>query len=399
MVLSWFWFAGACLGNIVLGVVSHNWWYAQPSPDYVGKAVRVLHALWMAVFPVLLWNVLGLNFLTPLTYESRSPDEVILALYSVLCVVIGLVVFPVHTIWRYRRRPPVAQVSNHTLTRDLAVELGYRPVNRSKQNLLGWLKSNLARLPRNEIFQVDFTEKTFCLPGLPSAWEGLTILHLSDLHLIGTPDRVFYDRVMDACAAWVPDLIALTGDIVDSDRHRRWIVPILARLRCNIAAFAILGNHDRHYDPPLIRRRLRRAGMRYLGNSWQQIEVRGEPLVVIGHEGPWFGPTPNLKGCPDDVFRLCLSHTPDNVRWARRNGIDLMLSGHNHGGQIRFPILGSIFVPSRYGGRYDCGTFHLPPTLLHVSRGLGEEHAVRYNCRPEVTKIILRRTDGSGLIV
>ena len=131
--------------------------------------------------------------------------------------------------------------------------------------------------------------------------------------------------------------------------------------------------------------------MRVLGNTWEQIEVRGAPMIVIGHEGPWFSPEPDLSTCPDGIFRLCLSHTPDNILWARRHRVDLMLSGHNHGGQIRLPLLGSVFVPSRYGRRYDCGTFDEPPTVLHVSRGLGEEHPLRYNCRPEVTRIVLRR--------
>ena len=118
-------------------------------------------------------------------------------------------------------------------------------------------------------------------------------------------------------------------------------------------------------------------------NTWQQIEVRGEPLVVIGHEGPWLRPEPDLSACPREPFRLCLSHTPDNIRWARRAGVDLMLSGHVHGGQVRFPLFGSVLVPSRYGRRYDCGVFDEPPTLLHVSRGLSGDHPLRYLCRPE----------------
>src|SRR5207248_10506681 len=146
-----------------------------------------------------------------------------------------------------------------------------------------------------------------------------------------------------------------------------------------VAAFAILGNHDVRRDPLLVRRRLRRAGLRVLANTWEQVEVRGEPMVVIGHEGPWFRPEPDLTTCPDGVFRLCLSHTPDNIRWAQNQGVDLMLSGHVHGGQVRFPLLGSVFVPSRYSRRYDCGTFDEPPTVLHVSRGLGGEHPLRYN--------------------
>jgi predicted MPP superfamily phosphohydrolase len=67
-----------------------------------------------------------------------------------------------------------------------------------------------------------------------------------------------------------------------------------------------------------------------------------------------------------------------------------MLAGHNHGGQIRLPVIGSIFVPSRYSRKYDCGTFHEPPTLLHVNRGLGGQQPLRYYCRPEVTRIMLR---------
>jgi hypothetical protein len=69
-----------------------------------------------------------------------------------------------------------------------------------------------------------------------------------------------------------------------------------------------------------------------------------------------------------------------------------MLSGHVHGGQIRLPVFGSVLVPSRFSRRYDCGVFHEPPTLLHVSRGLGQEHPIRINCRPEVVKLVLRKS-------
>jgi predicted MPP superfamily phosphohydrolase len=71
--------------------------------------------------------------------------------------------------------------------------------------------------------------------------------------------------------------------------------------------------------------------------------------------------------------------------------MDLMLAGHVHGGQIRFPIVGSVLVPSRYSRKYDCGTFDEPPTLMHVSRGLAGQHPLRYNCRPEVNLLVLRK--------
>ncbi|HWY85255.1 MAG TPA: metallophosphoesterase, partial [Gemmataceae bacterium] len=90
-------------------------------------------------------------------------------------------------------------------------------------------------------------------------------------------------------------------------------------------------------------------------------------------------------------FRLLISHTPDNIRWARRHHVDLMLAGHVHGGQIRLPLIGSLFVPSRYSRKFDCGTFFSDPTVMYVSRGLAGQHPLRFNCRPEVTRIILRR--------
>jgi predicted MPP superfamily phosphohydrolase len=240
---------------------------------------------------------------------------------------------------------------------------------------------------------VELAEHTLRLPRLPRAWDGLTLLHLSDLHLSGTPDRTYFKAVMDHCRAWQPDLVCVTGDVADSMHHMRWIVPVLGRLRWNIAAFAILGNHDAWYEPLFIRRRLQRIGMRVLANTWQLLEVRGEPLVVVGHEGPWFKPYPDLSDAPAEPFRLCLSHTPDHIAWARREHIDLMLAGHVHGGQVRFPLFGSLLVPSKYGRWYDCGVFDESPTVLSISRGLSGQYPLRYNCRPEATLLTLRAVE------
>jgi predicted MPP superfamily phosphohydrolase len=378
------WFLGVCIGHTALLTSSINWWYAFPLPHRFLSCLRLAHGglvlLGLAAFTQATfgpsWIAEGLSF----GVFARTVAQA----YALVCGLIGLGYMPFLILWRWCRGQPAALLSNHTSTVDVASRLGYKPIGRGKYRAL-------AHLPRNEVFRVDFAERTLAIPQLPAAWDGLTILHLSDLHLCGTPDRVFYQQVMDLCCAWEPDLVAVTGDLVDSDHHHRWIVPVLGRLRWRVAAFGILGNHDARREPALVRRRLRRAGIRVLANSWEQVEVRGEPLIVIGHEGPWFGPEPDLTDCPQGGFRLCLSHTPDNIRWARRHQVNLMLAGHNHGGQIRLPFIGSVIVPSRYGRRYDCGTFHEPPTLLHVSRGLAGKEPVRYNCRPEVVNLVLRR--------
>jgi predicted MPP superfamily phosphohydrolase len=376
-------FAGVCLGHAAIILFCLNWLYGCDLPRGLLRVVRRASEMVILASPVVLWYASGFDLFAAASRAGHPAAYYLLAGYGIGCAALGLAVLPALTVWRLVRPKPAALLSNDTQTLDVAKELGYKPVGRGKYR-------QLARLPYNEIFQVDFSVRTYRLPRLPAAWDGLSILHLSDLHLCGTPDRVFYETVLDRCRAWEPDLVAITGDFIDSDAHHRWLIPLLGRLRWNVAAFAVLGNHDYYRDHAVVRRRLRKIGFRVLGNSWEQITVRGLPLVVVGNECPWFRPRPDLSQCPADVFRLCLSHTPDEIQWARQNGIDLMLAGHVHGGQIRFPVIGSVFVPSRYSRRYDCGSFHEPPTLMHVSRGLAGKHPLRYNCRPEVTKVVLR---------
>jgi predicted MPP superfamily phosphohydrolase len=89
-------------------------------------------------------------------------------------------------------------------------------------------------------------------------------------------------------------------------------------------------------------------------------------------------------------LRIGLAHGPDQLAWAQSLEIDLLLVGHTHGGQIRIPPLGAIFSPTADGVKYVSGVFHLPPTILHVSRGISSQIPLRWNCRPEVAMLELR---------
>lgn len=377
-------FLGASVGHTSLVVLSHNWWYGTVLPRRVSDLVQVLHGLLVLAGPIAFWYGYGFDLTSAFTSWPGSVGHLLGTSYISICWLVGFVLMPVITLRHRLHARTAALIHNHTDTIDMTQRLGYRPAGDSGLRFL-------TRLPGNQVFQVDFAERLLRMPNLPEAWEGLSILHLTDLHMCGTPDKRFFQEVIDRCNEWEPDLVAVTGDIVDSDYHRRWILPVLGRLRWKIAGFSILGNHDLWWEPAQIRRRLNRCGLKVLGNGWVQVDVRGLPMVVIGHEGPWILPEPDLSGCPADVFRLLLSHTPDNIPWARQNHINLMLSGHNHGGQIRFPLIGSVLIPSRYSRRYDCGLFDESPTLLHVSKGLGGEHPVRFNCRPEAVKIVLQK--------
>src|SRR2546429_1501061 len=286
----------ACTGHAFFMIVSLNVLYGWPLPHWLLRVTRKIDILMILAGPVLFLYALGVFDGKGLSWAPGDRGFLVTP-YAVFCMVVGCTAAPVAIVLYHLRRTPPHLVEARGQVVDVARELGYPPAGTGKQR-------GLCRLPFNQCFQVEFAERVLALPRLPKALDGLSILHVTDLHLCGTPDRAFYQYVMDRCLAWgVPDLLAVTGDVVDSKWHHRWIVPVLGRLRWKTAAFGILGNHDSWRDTVLIRRRLRRVGLHVLGNAWEQIDVRGERMIVIGHEGPWFAPPPDLSACPEGPFR------------------------------------------------------------------------------------------------
>jgi predicted MPP superfamily phosphohydrolase len=372
-------FAHAVIGHFALVLRSHNYIYGTGLGRRTIDVLQVLHGLVCLSGPIVFWYVMVLDpgFLFP--DKGEALHQLYLKCYLGCCLLTSFIVVPFVTIQRLVRRCPALHRQEATTVN---VELlACRSLHGDGKH------SHLARLPGNQVCQLDLSIKTLQL-AIPPEWDGLTILHLGDLHFTGTPDREYFERVLDLCMSWQPDIVALTGDYVDSLAHHAWL-SLFEKLQAREAKLAILGNHDHWYEPEKVRERLGQMGYHTPRNGWQTIEVRGKPMVVIGHEGPWLKPAPEMSGCPADVFRLCLSHTPDNIAWARANAVNLMLSGHVHGGQIRLPIIGSLVVPSMYGRRYDCGVFLEDKTVLHVTRGIGGKHPLRYNCRPEATLLVL----------
>jgi predicted MPP superfamily phosphohydrolase len=302
--------------------------------------------------------------------------------YAILCVLSATVIAPLCSFRLALRRRP-GGITGRSAAHDLA---------RSGQtgDLIGTGRNRwLLRLPRNESFRLHRREWDLTLPQMPEKLNGLQIVQLSDLHFATCFDRKFFENVVESCLAWHADLIVVTGDLVEDDSVLEWIEPLLGRLEARLGKFAILGNHDRDHNPRRIIAELNRAGFETLEGEWTSVDCDGAVLAIGGTSEPW-GPPLDRRAMPAADFRILLSHSPDQFYVAQRSGIDFVLSGHNHGGQVRLPLVGPIFMPSRYSRRFDRGFFRRGDTLMYVSEGVAGKHPYRYGCPPEVARFVLR---------
>jgi predicted MPP superfamily phosphohydrolase len=303
-------------------------------------------------------------------------------IYPLMCVVSGLVIMPICS-WRIATRRRPGGISGTSQTLDVARELG-------QANLIGRGRHSwLLRVPGNQSFRLRLREWELALPNLPANLDGLSIMHISDLHFAPCFDRRFFEFVVSACLPWQADLVLITGDLVDHDDGVAWIEPLLGQLKGRLGKFVILGNHDHDHKPEATTHALAHAGFETLEGCWTALEVDQSTLAIGGTSQPW-GPALDHRRQPSADFRILLSHSPDLLYQAEAWGIELMFAGHNHGGQIRFPLVGPVFMPSRYSRRFDRGFFRAGETLLYVSEGVAGKHPIRYGCIPEVGRFVLR---------
>lgn len=238
------------------------------------------------------------------------------------------------------------------------------------------------------------------LPRLPRAFDGYRLVHVSDLHADDwmTPARLA--GLVERINAEAPDLVAVTGDFVTrslfySTGHlARPLAGSLSGLRARDGVVAVLGNHDHSVGAEAVRQALSEAGIRELANDVLAVRREGVVMLVAGVDDYKNGldrldvVTGKLEG---EGAAVLLAHEPD---FADKSGVtgsfDLQLSGHSHGGQIRLPLLGPVFLPP-LSRRYPAGLYRVGDMLQYTNRGLGVAHLrLRFMCRPEITVFTLR---------
>lgn len=240
-------------------------------------------------------------------------------------------------------------------------------------------------------------------PAVPAEAEGMTILHLTDFHirkpLMG---GAAWPGVLKRLEAWLPhhevDLVAMTGDYGDHPKDDDAAVGMLERLapmlRGRLGVFGIFGNHD---GAGLVERAKRVGGVRWLGREsvaiGNGVTVVGAsfPEDLVGATGTWFGEPGHQR-----PFRLALVHYPTEVYTAASLGIDVVLAGHTHGGQVRWSPTMTPHTSSDLPSGFASGMYRLGGTVLCISRGLGEAVArVRVRCPAQACVYTLRRGEAA----
>ena len=232
------------------------------------------------------------------------------------------------------------------------------------------------------------------LKNLNSTLDGFKIVQMSDLHLQPYTTIEFIQEAITITNTLQPDLVALTGDFVLEEAEAIFdLAPALTGLNPKYGIFTVLGNHDLWTNREVVQRGLEQQGIPVLTNRGQAIGVGRTSLYIAGVDDGWSG-HPDLAAAlaalPANTPTILLAHEPDLVdSFAPDGRVSLQLSGHSHGGQVRFPGVGPLILP-HLGQKYDLGLYQVDHTWLYTNRGLGVIWPpVRFNCRPEITEITL----------
>lgn len=265
------------------------------------------------------------------------------------------------------------------------------PVNAVLRSVL-WLLC-VEELGRRNCLDIELVERDVVLPNLPEAFEGVRLLHLTDLHCDLQPELI--DVLIELLGDIRYDAVVLTGDYHNRIGDDYDIsLDLMARLIRTLQGpkFGVLGNHDFIEKVSF----LESAGLPMLLNESASLEREGQRLWFCGIDDPSFFEAHDLRKAREDVpegeTSILLSHSPEPYRDAAAAGYDLMLCGHTHGGQICLP--GGRAILHNYSGPHwlVAGGWTQGGMQGYTSRGTGScGVAARYFCRPEITVHTLRR--------
>jgi uncharacterized protein len=249
------------------------------------------------------------------------------------------------------------------------------------------------------------------LARLPEAFQGFRIAQITDIHFGPYMDQASLERAVRLAQEFQPDLVALTGDFVsrpfrqrnglEGARNAEPCADVFARWK-GVRMIAVLGNHDHWNNPDMVAASLAKRGILVLRNGAQAIERENQVLWVAGVDDALEGRADlghSIARIPPTDATILLAHEPDFADHAARFPVDLQLSGHSHGGQVRIPGIGPIILPAM-ARKYHTGLNRVGRLQVFTSHGIGVINPpVRLNCPPKVSLLTLQKdtlTAGAG---
>jgi predicted MPP superfamily phosphohydrolase len=246
----------------------------------------------------------------------------------------------------------------------------------------------------------DTNEREIFIPGLPHEWNGCSIALVTDIHSSLYMSKKDMDEYVKRINDLGTDFVAVGGDMVNSAVEEIYpFAEAFCKLKAPLGVYGVLGNHDFYSrDPEKVASVSEEAGIRMLRDRLVVLRKGNTPLNIIGIDDTGSLTTIEKKiqhalaGVTEPAKNILLCHRPYFLDHAQESGIDLMLSGHTHGGQVVLGRFGSTaFTPAALVSPYVSGYYSKGTAQMYVSRGIGTVAVpVRINCPPEITRIVLR---------
>lgn len=249
--------------------------------------------------------------------------------------------------------------------------------------------------------ELSLEQHTIHLARLPDAFRGMRIVQISDFHYAEFTEGWFLREVVERVNRLKPDVVLMTGDFISysplpysyARRHMPECAAILSGIRCPLR-YASLGNHDMTIGAEYVTRPLQEHHIPVLVNQAIALERGGQRLWLAGLGSACLDDADPAAAIPNAAITgkepiIMMAHEPDILPEIARYNVDLMLSGHTHGGQVRFPFLPPLVLPP-LGQHYVEGFFRQGNTQLYVNRGIGAVGLpFRFDCPPEITVLTL----------
>lgn len=224
------------------------------------------------------------------------------------------------------------------------------------------------------------------------ALAGTRLVFASDFHIKKNQQNRL-KSIVNLINSSYPDIIVLGGDFVNGYDREDNIQPAemtkeLSKLRAPYGVYAVVGNHDRWYGVERVKSVLKNSGIMLLLNENKQIKLQSKKFFLAGADDPLTG-EPDIKRALKNSKKpvVFVTHSPD-IFPQIPSGVDLVLAGHTHGGQVVVPFIGPVVVPSEYGSSYAFGKIESNGKVMIVTKGLGTSVLhVRFNCLPEIVVV------------